>query len=301
MPDYLGWGYNRSMELLPGVSLNFHDSLYSQDLQVNVPAHDHEIQLGIHLSGFIYFDAVHPNLGGNCGYFSGSGLSPAYVEKYRGGERLTIVSVDIEPDWLRCLLADEQHDAELHRLLFKGEDWKVSFYPAVTPAMRTIAQQLWNAPYQGVAKRIYLQSKVLELLAMHLNLVASGQANRPVRVLKPATIDRIHQDKEMLLANLEQPSSVLELAAQVGVSDRTLQRGFQHLFGKTVFQYLTERRMERAEQWLRQGNRTVAEIAATVGYSNPGHFAAAFKRQFGITPNDCALGKKSVVRSSVLA
>ena len=91
---------------------------------------------------------------------------------------------------------------------------------------------------------------------------------------------------------------MLELAQQVGVSDRTLQRGFRELFGTTVFGYLTEQRMELAEQWLRQGNFTVTEIATMAGYSNPGHFAAAFKRQFGITPRECLLGKMSVLGSS---
>ncbi|WP_263975317.1 helix-turn-helix domain-containing protein [Leptolyngbya sp. 7M] len=40
------------------------------------------------------------------------------------------------------------------------------------------------------------------------------------------------------------------------------------------------------------GHYTVAEVAAMVGYSNLGHFAAAFKRKFGITPRDDLWGKK---------
>lgn len=78
------------------------------------------------------------------------------------------------------------------------------------------------------------------------------------------------------------------------MSDRTLRRGFIELFGTTVFRYLTDKRMESAEQLLRQGNITVAEVASVVGYSHQGRFAEAFKRRFGITPSECLLGKKSV-------
>jgi AraC-like DNA-binding protein len=295
--EHLGRGYIRRTKLIPGVWLSFYDCEYRQDLKVEVPAHDHPIQFAIHLSGFIYFDAVHPNLGGTCGYFSGSGMSPACVEKYRGGEHLTVVNVEIEPEWFEAFLADEQYDADTLKCLFKGEDWKVSFYPTVTCKTRSLAQQLWNAPYRGAAKRMYLQAKVLELLAMHLDWLDGNQNKLSNGPLKSTTVDCIYHAREILLANLECPPSVLELAQQVGVSDRTLQRGFRELFGKTVFGYLTEQRMELAEQWLRQGNCTIAEIATRAGYSNPGHFTAAFKRKFGITPRECLLGKMSVLRS----
>jgi AraC-like DNA-binding protein len=67
---------------------------------------------------------------------------------------------------------------------------------------------------------------------------------------------------------VENPPSLLELAQLVGVSDRTLRRSFQELFGTTVFGYLTEKRMEQAEILLREGNSSVAEVANIVGYSH---------------------------------
>jgi AraC-like DNA-binding protein len=300
VPEHLGQGYIRSIELFPEMWLSFDDCEYHQDLMVKAPIHEHPIQFAVHLSGYIYFDAVHPNLGGTCSYFSGSGMSPAYVEKYRGGERITIVGVDIEPKWLESFLTDEQYDAETLKCLFKGEDWKVSFYPTVTRKMRLLAQQLWNAPYRGAAKRMYLQAKVLELLAMHLDIISNHSNQTPGSRLKPETSARLHYAKEILTSQVANPPSLPELARQVGVSNRTLHRGFQTLFNTTVVGYLTQRRLEQAEQLLRQGNLKVAEVANLVGYEHLGHFAAAFKRQFGITPSQCLAGKKAVLGSKAV-
>jgi AraC-like DNA-binding protein len=291
VPECIGHGYIRSIELLPGMWLHFADCEHHQDLMVKAPVHGHPIQFVIHLSGCIYFNAVHPNLGGNCGYFSGSGMSPAYVEKYRSGERVITVGAEIEPEWLEAFLTDEQYDTDTLKSLFKGEDWKTSFYPTVTPKMRSLAQQLWNAPYRGAAKRIYLQAKVLELLAMHLDMI-SEQSHHPCSRLKPETIARLHYAQEILTRQFANPPSLSELAQRVGVSDRTLQRGFQILFNTTITGYLKLRRLEQAEQLLRQGNYTVAEVANLVGYGHLGHFATAFKRQFGITPSQCLAGKR---------
>lgn len=296
VPEILGQGYNRSMKLSPGVWLNFSDCEYHQDLMVKTPAHEHPIQIGIFLSGLLYFDDVHPNIGGMHSYFSGSGISPAYIEKHRAGERLTCVNVEIEPELLDSfLLEDGQYSSDIQKLLFKGEDWKLSFYPTVTPAMRSLAQQMWNVPYRGAAKRMYLQAKVFELVAMHLDLISADQ--QPIHDtpgLKPETIARIHHAKEILTTQLEHPPSLCELAQQVGISVRTLHRGFTTLFNTTVVGYLTQQRLQKAEMLLRQGDRKVAEVANLVGYGHLGNFAAAFKRQYGITPSQCLAGKKAV-------
>ena len=71
----------------------------------------------------------------------------------------------------------------------------------------------------------------------------------------------------------------------MGLSDRTLQRGFQSLFGTTVVGYLAEQRLLQAEQLLRERSMTVTEVAHRFGYGHLGRFAAAFKRKFGITPS----------------
>ncbi|MBW4619582.1 MAG: AraC family transcriptional regulator [Cyanosarcina radialis HA8281-LM2] len=294
IPEDIGRGYSRDIKLTPGLWLNFWDCQYHQDVVRKAVVHEHPIQIGVQMSGYIYFDAVHPNLGGTCGYFSGSGVSPAYVEKYRGGDRIAGVNVEIEPEWLEAFLqADRQYGSDLQKLLIKGEDWKNSFYPTVTPTMRSLARQMWNAPYRGAAKRMYLQSKVFELLAMHLDLFSSER--EPIDrlpKLKPDTIARLHYAKEILTTQFANPPSLSELAQQVGVSDRTLQRGFRDLFSTTVFGYLHDLRMEQARLLLHGREMRVLEVAHAVGFSHGGYFTAAFKKKFGITPKQCLVGKK---------
>jgi AraC-like DNA-binding protein len=297
VPEIVGWGFSRSMDLSPGIWLCFSDSEYHQDLIMKTPAHDHPIQMTIFLSGFLYFDYVHPTMGGTRSYFSGSGISPAIISKQTKGGRVTSINVEIEPQLLDSFfLEDGQYSTDVQKLLLKEEDWKVSFYPTVTPAMRALVQQMWNPPYRGAAKRMYLQAKVFELLAMYLDLISTDR--EPIHNatgLRPETIACIHHAKEILTIQFENSPSLLELAQQVGVSSRTLQRGFQIIFKTTVAGYLTQLRLEKAYRLLRQGNCKVAEVANTVGYSHLGYFAAAFKRQFGITPSQCLAGKKAIL------
>ena len=292
VPDALGQGYARDVAIAPGIELSFSESHYHQDFRRSVLDHNHPIQICIFRVGTMDC-SIHPVLGGAHGYFSGSGVSPGYIETFRTGQHLSCVNIEIQPEVLESLfLTEQQWHQEPIQQLFKREAWKVSFYPKVTPQMRLLAHQMWHAPYRGVAKKLYLQAKVFELLALHLDLL-TGESPSPTSSFRPDTLERIHYAQELLVARLENPPSLLELAKQVGVSDRTLRRGFKELYGTTVIGYLKQQRMERARQLLYEGEWTVTEVARTVGYGHLGHFAAAFKHQFGITPKQCLSGKLS--------
>ncbi|WP_335130205.1 TonB-dependent receptor plug domain-containing protein [Nostoc sp.] len=165
-----------------------------------------------------------------------------------------------------------------------------------------MAQQIINCPDQGITKRMFLQARVLELIRLQLTPILADQGGlQPSPRLKAETIACIHHAKEILLSRLENPPSILELSQMVGMSDacgglrlRTLQRRFQELFSTTPFSYLSQKRMEWAEQLLRQGNMTIAEVANKIGYSHLGHFAAAFKRR-SVTNIDVSTVRVTVV------
>ncbi|GAB4384559.1 MAG: AraC family transcriptional regulator [Elainellaceae cyanobacterium] len=297
MPDCLGRGYIRSVELSPGIWLDVVDFEYGHDLVLNTPIHAHLVQSSLWLNGLIHYADAYPTLGGNRTYLSGSGISPAYQARYGQFNHLVGVNIHLLPEVLEVFLSDmTSAQSNVSQLLLKQDDWKVSFFPDVTLPMQWIVQQILKAPFRGAARRLYLQAKVFELLALQLDPILNDQGqSQSFPGLKPDTIARIHHARQILTMQLEDPPSLLDLAQQVGVSDRTLRRGFQVLFGTTVWGYVTEQRLIQAEQLLRHASLTVAEVAHCCGYSNQGHFAAAFKRKFGITPKQCAMGKKSAI------
>jgi AraC-like DNA-binding protein len=285
LPPELGSGLTRRFNLAPGMSLHLSDWDCQRDWVLKMPVHDHAIQIVVLLSGTGETE-IYPTLGKTRAYFSGSGISPAYKEQNFAGQHLVSIDTELEPELLESMFGEMP--SSIKSMLYKGEDWKTAFYPTVTPAMRSLAQQIWNAPYSGVTQRMYLHGKAWELLAMQIDAVMADQASsEEVVTLKPDTIARLHYAKEILTKQLEHPPLLSDIARQVGVSDRTLLRGFRQLFGTTPTGYLTQQRMRQARMLLLEGNRTVAEVARRVGYGHLGHFATAFRRQFGMNPKEC--------------
>jgi len=285
LPAVLGHGYTRCLQLSPGIWLALIDKEFSQPWALQVPVHEHLVQFTIMLTGVVDYDDTYPTLGHGKSYLSGSGLSPSYTAQYGRSRCLKGINIHLKPEVLQPFLADQPK--ALQQSLLKNEDWKTAWFPRVTPAMHIVAQQMMQCPLQGATRRLYLQAKVFELLALQLEAILKDQGNlAPQTNLKAQTIEGIYHARDILTAQLENPPLLTELAQQVGLSDRTLRRGFRDLFGTTVIGYLTQQRMMQAKDLLQHGDHTVAEVANKVGYAHLGHFATAFRKQFGVSPRE---------------
>ncbi|WP_262703790.1 MULTISPECIES: AraC family transcriptional regulator [Streptomyces] len=91
----------------------------------------------------------------------------------------------------------------------------------------------------------------------------------------------------LLHAEPAAPWTVAALAERAGVSRSTLAKRFADLVGEPPLTYLTRWRMTLAADLLVDREAaTVADVARTVGYSDPFGFSTAFKRVRGVTPSD---------------
>lgn len=84
-------------------------------------------------------------------------------------------------------------------------------------------------------------------------------------------------------------NKVIELETLCGliqVTPQYLCRLFRKRLGMRPLEYVTQRRVQQAKVYLREGEKTVKEIALEVGYADAGYFSAVFKRSEGISPRE---------------
>jgi AraC-like DNA-binding protein len=294
VPSQLGSGYSRDIELCPGLELYIFNETYHHDLTFRGVENRHPVQFTVLLSG-VEDTSGYVLLNAEQSYIGGSGIQPCLRTFTPRSQPLIGVDIQMQPHLLRQFFAASTGElpADLQPLV-QGNAWQRVFLPKTTGAMRSVVKQIMDCPLLGAAKQLYLQGKVFELMGLQLHGIMESHIAPLTASLKPDTANRIHHAAEILRSHLEHPPSQLELAQQVGIGHCTLHKGFRSLFGMTPFAYLTQQRMEQAERLLREPDATVAEVANRIGYANAAQFAAAFKRQFGITPSDCIRGRKTV-------
>lgn len=79
--------------------------------------------------------------------------------------------------------------------------------------------------------------------------------------------------------------TVASLAASVGMSRSNLSARFTELVGLSPKHYITQWRIRLAEDLLTDPNRSLADIAISIGYRSEAAFSRAFKRETGIAPS----------------
>jgi AraC-like DNA-binding protein len=83
-----------------------------------------------------------------------------------------------------------------------------------------------------------------------------------------------------------EPLDLAQLAAIAGISKYHFQRLFRATYGLSPAAYLSERRIERAQDLLRATNLTVTEVCHAVGFSSLGSFSSRFRELVGETPSE---------------
>jgi AraC-like DNA-binding protein len=150
--------------------------------------------------------------------------------------------------------------------------------------LQAIVKEILEAGHPGFIRRIFLESKILELLSIQLHQAETKAATKG---FSKDDVARLQEAKHIIAQNLQTPCSLIELARKTGLNDFKLKKGFKTLFGNTVFGYLFELRMDNAYTLLQDG-KSVSEVAEIIGYKNPHHFTAAFKKKFGFLPSRVA-------------
>lgn len=290
-PSQLGQGYYRTVNLREGLELAIAKYQLHDDIILKMPERSHPIEYTFLLAGVEQYDDQFIS----AGHYSlwSSGIAPREKSKYSATQPIFTINVHIEPELFTAFWHSESESRlpAIQQLLRGDKEYEI-YSGRTTIAMQTAVQQILQCPYQSLTKWMYLESKVWELMALLIHDLERPR-HLPYSPLKPDDIDRIHYAKEILLQQLDNPLSLIELARQVGLNDCTLKRGFRQVFGKTVFGYLHDYRLEQARQLLEQRRMNVSEIARSVGFANRSYFASAFRKKFGVNPRDYLNQKNS--------
>lgn len=292
----LGHGVSRSLVLRPDLTMFIHDATLHTPLSIDVRMPRPSLELSFCLHGCTRFTPratrdAYTFGAGQCGMFWSPQVDGVYEQPAE--QRIVTVELQIGLPLLRTLLDEQRAPLPPPFAVIEQQAGGPNIIRpmAITAAMRGALDKLVGCAYTGALERLYVESKALELIALYVG--EAQQAPSITATLRPDDVDRITQARDMLLARMERPPSLIELARAVNINDRTLKEGFRQVFGTTVFGYLHRERMERARQVLARGERSVSDVAWTIGYRNPSKVAAAYKKQFGTRPKQSAMEHKA--------
>jgi two-component system response regulator YesN len=116
------------------------------------------------------------------------------------------------------------------------------------------------------------------MIGESIKLIAQQKEQEETRPIRLA--------KQYIQENYMKPISLEDISNIVGFSPTYFSTLFKKVSGTNFVDYLTETRVNKAKELLRETNLNIAEICEQVGYSDLKHFTKSFRKNTGLKPSE---------------
>lgn len=105
------------------------------------------------------------------------------------------------------------------------------------------------------------------------------------------TVPRLYKAISMMEQSIDEPLPLVDIAARIPTSMRSLNRLFKRHIGMTPGQYYLHMRLKAARRLIAETSLSMTEIALRCGFNSPQAFCRAFREKFNNTPKSWRRGR----------
>jgi AraC-like DNA-binding protein len=187
-------------------------------------------------------------------------------------------------EWLYTHLAGMEEKIEAVMEVLEGEELESIITETTQPVDDHLLSEMefeLNKPFINL---LTLRSRALTLLANIINRLP-GRNRSPVPAREAYYVQTIRLVEQRLVQSLQDMlPSQKQLAREFALSESTLKRHFKAIYGKTMYEYYLEKKMELAKCLLQEKRISVSETAYRLGYEKVSAFIIIFKKYHKVLP-----------------
>ena len=217
------------------------------------------------------------------------------IKKYTKDTHLKSIQLFLNEDYLKNLFLEESMGGDILEKFDKNYDYleclkhnKIDFKTKIN------VHEIFNSSFNGNFNKLYIQSKMLDILHIELKELLSPKIIRKQKEIKFSSYDKqaLYKAKEILIQNMDNPPSISELSKIIKLNEFKLKVGFKKFFNNTPYGLLFEYKMEKAKRLLEISEYNVNEISLMVGYKHSYNFSDAFFKRFNVRPKELMKNRK---------
>jgi AraC-like DNA-binding protein len=199
-------------------------------------------------------------------------------------------------DFLNGFVGNEMADKFLSNyfsMLLKNR-----IYEPLGTDYRVIMDELIKEKIEHPLRMKFIYNRVLLLIEkLVTGFIGKLGKNHQIIKLKDDEISRLIKVESLLVKDYSgTPPTIAALSKVATMSATKLKKDFKAVYGLPIYEYYQKNRMMRAKALLMEGKYAVKEVGMRVGYTNLGHFAASFKKEFGVLPSAMVTGNTTSFR-----
>lgn len=220
-------------------------------------------------------------------------LIPSEMEihfQLKAGFPVKAIDISVTDKWLSRQFSEEDPTIKSFIEQVKNSSKPGSLIETGAITEYKIAMELHDYAITGVSGLLILKAKTLSLIAEFLSKYTE---RNPAEVSEGSMLhrDRMLMVERILLEHFEKKLPSLETIARLAaLSESTLKRHFKLMYGKNIYEYYLEKKMDYARRLLVENSLSVKEVAYRLGYEKPGNFISIFKKFYKFSPGNLKKG-----------
>lgn len=149
-----------------------------------------------------------------------------------------------------------------------------------------IKQAFFDLAQCCAEKKPYYQMEAKHLIFHLFHQILSGGHFSQISVESNKLTAAVKEALGYIHEHYGEEITTKSLSEQVHYNEYYFMRMFKKYTGKTIVEHITEYRLEKAKELLKNDGLTIEEVAYQVGFSATSYFSSKFREQFHVTPGE---------------
>jgi AraC-like DNA-binding protein len=194
-----------------------------------------------------------------------------------------VLDIAFTASWLEEQLSDADPSFKniFHQYIGNNPAHTILAEPCTVEEYKAL-HELENSMVADVEDVLFIRSRVYSLVVSFFNKVVNKQD--PELLNTTVHYDQLMQAKTLIMEDIQHAPKIETIARKVNLSVSSLLRQFKMIFGKSMYEYYVERKMELAKKMILENKMTVKAMAAMLGYKQVSAFIQTFTKQHGYSP-----------------
>ncbi len=193
-----------------------------------------------------------------------------------------VLDITFTASWLLQQFGEKEPCYDFILDSYSSKNPKTILTEPCSAAEYKILQELEEAIQSDNKDILFTRSRIYNLICSFFDKASNKNAAKGIR--SAIRYEEIVKAKSMIMENLKALPKVEAIAKSLNMSVSSLLRQFKIMYGKSIHDYYTEKRMELAKKMVLEENRTIKEIALMLGYNQASPFIEAFSKLYGYSP-----------------
>lgn len=218
-----------------------------------------------------------------------SNQNNGHILQFRGGQKTVINSLEVNrKEYLFTMECEVKSLKKQMENLFRDETAQTAFYHRgdYCIKMADIFSDMKNFKEGPFLQKLFLESSAFKILILQiLQFEDDLKEDKNKSILRRSEIKMIQKASSLIDDGVSDFDTVKNLAQEVGLNANKLQNGFKSIYGSTVNGYVHNKRLEIANQLLKNSDYSISEIVFMVGLSSKSYFSKIYKDKYGLSPS----------------